>query len=34
VFYPLNPECSHPRLWQDAPSRRLGPHDGHPKPTR
>ncbi|MCP5055660.1 MAG: cupin domain-containing protein [bacterium] len=28
LFYPLNPERAHPRLWTDPPERGLGPHDG------
>jgi uncharacterized cupin superfamily protein len=28
VFYPLNPERIHPRLWTDPPKRLLGPHNG------
>ena len=28
VYYPVDPETSHPRPWTDAPPRALGPHDG------
>jgi uncharacterized cupin superfamily protein len=33
VVYPLNPEQRGGRedWWEDAPPRRLGPHDGRPK---
>lgn len=34
VVYPVNPEIRHPRPWQDAPKRPLGPHDGRPAPSR
>lgn len=33
VFYPLNPERPHPRLWSDAPDRPLGPHNGEARAT-
>lgn len=33
VVYPANPEQAHPRPWQDAPRRPLGPHDGKPDPV-
>jgi uncharacterized cupin superfamily protein len=33
VHYPVNPERVHPRLWNDAPSRPLGPHDGNADPS-
>ena len=28
VHYPVNPERTHPRRWNDAPPRPLGPHNG------
>ena len=31
LVYPVNPEVRHPRPWNDAPRRELGPHDGTPQ---
>ncbi len=33
VHYPVNPERVHPRPWNDAPRRSLGPHDGNAEPS-
>jgi uncharacterized cupin superfamily protein len=33
VHYPVNPERVHPRPWNDAPRRPLGPHDGNADPS-
>lgn len=33
VHYPVNPERVHPRPWNDAPRRPLGPHNGKADPS-